>query len=115
MQIAAVILFAIAAVAGIILASTHLRGKLPPIAFAVLHGAVAASGLTLLVLSVVGGNGAGAVGTALIFFGVAAIGGFVLFARHLQKKSLPPALILGHGLLAAIGLVLLLLAIAGPR
>lgn len=44
----------------------------------------------------------------LLFFGLAALGGITLVWMKLKGKELPMYLALGHGLLAATGLVLLI-------
>jgi len=41
-------------------------------------------------------------------FVLAALGGFVLLSFHLRNKSVPRALAVIHGLVAALGLVLLI-------
>jgi hypothetical protein len=109
MLMTAVILFAVAAVLGIVLASSHLKGKFPPIAFALVHGILAASGLVILILSVVRAAEAGMGTYSLVFFVIAALGGFVLVSYHLRKRALPVGLIIVHGLMAVVGFVLLLL------
>ena len=110
----ALIVFAVAAVAGLYLAARHLRGNPPPIPLALLHGLVGAIGLVLLILAVVGADGgAGLVGVALILFLAAAIGGFVLFGMHLKGRKLGGGLIAVHALAAVTGFVLLLLAVLG--
>jgi len=49
--------------------------------------------------------------TALVLFGVAALGGLVLVFLRVGNKPLPLPLALLHGLLAASGLVLLALSV----
>ena len=107
----AVVLFALAGLLGIILAVQHLKKKNAPISLALVHGLAAAVGLVLLIIAVVNMSSAGPAGVALAIFVIAAIGGFVLFAMHLAKKLLPPALIVLHGLLAVIAFVVLLVAL----
>ena len=112
MLIAAVILFALAALFGIILATLHLKTKGAPIPLALLHGLLAAVGLVLLIIAVVQMSSAGLVGVALAIFVIAALGGFVLFAMHLMKKSLPGGLIFVHGLAAVVAFIILLIALS---
>jgi len=69
------------------------------------HGLAAAVGLVLLIIAVVHMSSAGLAGVALAIFVIAALGGFVLFAMHLTKKPLPPALIAVHGLVAVAAFV----------
>ena len=86
----ALVLFGIAALGGLYLASIRLRGaERPPTAIALVHGAVAAAGLVALLVAVMGASDPGLARTALAVFVVAALGGFFLFAQHAQKKALP--------------------------
>ena len=48
---------------------------------------------------------------AAVLFALAALGGFVLFAMHLMKRSLPRGLIFVHGLAAVVAFVLLLVGL----
>src|SRR5215470_16841034 len=100
MLVVAALLFALAALVGIILAALHLKKKDAPIPLALVHGLAAAVGLVLLIIVVVQMSSAGLAGVALAIFVIAALGGFVLFAMHLMRKKLPPGLIAVHGLLA---------------
>jgi hypothetical protein len=106
----AAILFGVGALGGVALLGLRLRGGNPPIALALVHGLVAASGLVTLILAVAGGARGPAL-TALILFGVAALGGFLLFSMHLRQKLLPVGLILVHALVAVSGYVVLLTAV----
>lgn len=107
----AILLFAIAAVAGLTMAIMHFKGKTPPRpVLAVLHGLFAASGLVVLLLAVlkVGFSGAPAIALGLLV--VAALGGFTLLSAHLRGRALPSGLVVGHALLAVAGFVTLLAA-----
>src|SRR5688572_28663845 len=111
-QIAAVIL-CLTAAGGITLAIIRLRGEpQPPTSLAMIHGLAAATGVVLLVYAIVS---LGASSQAKIALGVlvaAALGGSTLFLGfHRRNRPLPVPLVLGHGLIAAIGLALLLLAV----
>src|SRR5947208_17184484 len=58
-------------------------------------------------------------GVAVVLFALAALLGITLAAKHLKKKHAPISLALVHGLAAAVGLVLLIIAVvqmssAGP-
>jgi hypothetical protein len=113
---AAIILFAIAALGGITLAFMHFRGRTPPpLALAILHGLVAASGLVVLLLAVLKIGIGGAPTVALAFFLLAALGGFALLSFHLRGRALPNGLVAGHGLLAVTGFVVLLAAVLVTR
>jgi hypothetical protein len=107
----AVVLFAIAAAGGLVLALLRFRGRDLPMPLALIHGVVAAAGLALLAWAAFGAASSSPARASLAVFGVAAIGGFVLFARHLRNKVLPVPLVVGHAVLAVAGFVLLLSAV----
>src|SRR5437899_5264596 len=111
MLVVAAVLFALAALGGLILATLHLKKNDAPIPLALVHGLAAAVGLVLLIIAVTQMPSAGLAGVALAIFVIAALGGFVLFAMHVMKKSLPGGLIFVHGLAAAVAFVLLLIFI----
>jgi hypothetical protein len=65
--------------------------------------------LVVLLLAVV--NGAmGLTVVALVLMVAAALGGFVLFAKHLQNKELPIGLMVIHAVVAVAGFLLLVVA-----
>jgi hypothetical protein len=113
METIAVVLFAIAALGGVTLAAIHFTGKPRPLALGVIHGLAAATALVLLILVVLGAPEAGLGGVALGLFVVAALGGFVLLARHLRQQPWPSGLVLLHGGLAATAFVVLLVWVYG--
>ncbi len=115
MQTAAIVL-ALAAVGGLTLAVIRLRGApWPPLWLALGHGAVAAIGVGLLIYAALSPEGIPVLAqVALAIFILAALGGAVLFLGfHMRSKALPIPFVLGHGLIAATGLVLLLLSVFG--
>jgi len=112
METVAVILFAIAAVGGLTLAAMHLRGQLPKLSIALVHGLFAASGLVVLLIAVIQNGGFGWFGTSLVIFLIAALGGFTLISMHLRGKTLSTPLVLGHGLIAVTAFVILLIGLA---
>ncbi|MFL6337439.1 MAG: hypothetical protein ACJ754_29415 [Pyrinomonadaceae bacterium] len=108
----ALILFAIAAVGGVLMAAMRFGGReLPPMALAVVHGLFAAAGLVTLILAVLGGQRSWAAVVAVIGFVIAALGGFMLFAHHLRRKALPVNYVVIHGAGAVISFVILLVAV----
>lgn len=109
----AIILFAIAAVLGAILASNFFRGKLPPLALSFAHGLFAASGLVVLILTITKMADSGMGKYSLGAFVIAALGGFYLVSRHLGKKEVPNGVIIIHALAAITGFALLLLWVYG--
>jgi hypothetical protein len=105
------VLFAIAAVAGLVMAIQHFRGQSPPkTALAVLHGLFAASGLVLVLLALLKTGFGGKAGIAFGILVAAALGGFVLLSSHVKQRALPSGLVVAHALIAVAGFLVLLLA-----
>jgi hypothetical protein len=106
-----IVLFAVAALAGLTMAVMHFRKSTPPLpVLAVLHGGFAASGLIVLLLAVIKIGMHGAPGLALGLLVTAALGGFGLLSFHVRGRALPSGLVVGHALLAVAGFVTLLAA-----
>lgn len=109
----AVILLAITALGGLLMAGMRFSGRpQPPTLITMVHGLLAASGLTLVlyVAFTAGLPGSGWIGLLLLL--AAVLGGLVLNLRyHWERLELPIPLILGHAAAAAIGLVVLALAV----
>lgn len=103
-----VIFFAIAAVGGLVLASSVLRGKLAPWAISILHALLGASGLVLLLLEVIQGTGGGRITAALALLVVAALGGFFLASFHLRGRVAPKGIVVVHAGVAVVGFLTLL-------
>ena len=110
MLTAAIVLFGLGAVAGLVLAYLHINKKDVPFTLVIGHGALVATGLVLLILTVakVGGT---MLTTALVVFLVAAVGGFILLSYHLRTRLLPVPLIYIHGLAAVVAFVILLASV----
>lgn len=99
-----------AAVFGITLLIPVLQGKTPNRTFVFIHGGIAAVALVMLLLQYTKeGNTVPQV--SLILFVAAALGGFVLFARDLQKKPLPKGLALIHAAAAVAAFLLLVYSV----
>lgn len=107
----AVLVFAIAAVGGLVLASSVLRGKLAPWAISIVHALLGATGLALLVVTVLQGAAPGRVTAALGLLVVAALGGFYLASIHLRGKVAPKAVVFVHAGVAVAGFLTLLSAL----
>jgi hypothetical protein len=107
----AVVIFAIAAVGGLILAIQHFRGGRRPWPLAILHGLGGAAGLVLLALAVLKADAPPQAKVALGLFVMAALGGFFLFAKRLQGQGLPSPVVIIHAGVAVIGFLVLALAI----
>jgi hypothetical protein len=102
----AVVIFAIAALGGLVLASSVLKGKLAPWPLSLLHAGLGAAGLVLVLLSVMNGASVNIM-TALIILVVAALGGFFLASLHMKKQVAPKGVVLVHAGAAIAGFLLL--------
>jgi hypothetical protein len=102
----AILVFAIAAVGGLVLAASVLRGKLAPWALSLVHALLGATGLVLLVLAALGGTST-RVTAALALLVVAALGGFYLASIHLRKQVAPKAVVYIHAGVAVVGFLTL--------
>jgi hypothetical protein len=109
----AIVLFAVAASIGLLLATKAMKEKPIPSLVAAMHGIFAASGLVLLALGVMNAAEAGLGAWSLGIFIVAALGGFTLLSFHLRKKPLPIPLVVVHALAAVTGFALLLVWVLG--
>lgn len=103
-----IILFALAAVLGLIIAAAIFSGKETPKPAVYAHGAVAAVGLVLLIVYALQ-NPANYPQVSLIIFVIAALGGFYLFSNDIRKKPGPKAVVVIHALAAVTAFTLLLL------
>ncbi len=108
-----VLIFAVAAVGGAVLASKVLTGKLAPWALSILHALLGAAGLVLLAIQVLQGNGLGRVTAALALLVVAALGGFYLASIHLRKQIAHKGIVLIHAGVAVAGFLTLLTVLLG--
>lgn len=113
MLIYALCIFAVAALGGLVLASSVLRGRLAPWAISVLHALLGATGLAILVVMVLQGTAAGRVTAALGLLVLAALGGFYLASIHLRKKVAPKGVVFIHAGVAVAGFLTLLSAALG--
>ncbi len=108
-MIVALVLFGLAAVGGLVLALQRFSGKpLPSLPLALVHGLAAGAGLVALTVFVANGGGPSAARTGLVLLLIAALGGFVLFTRHLKQVALPIPVMILHALVAVAGFVTLL-------
>lgn len=109
-MVAAIVLFALAASGGLLLARLRVLNKPLPMPLSLLHGALAAAGLIALIVAV--GEGAGGLPTvALVLFVIAALGGFLLFSMTLRKKQVPIPVVAVHAIVAAVALVVLIVGV----
>ncbi len=105
---ASIVLFAVAAVLGLSILIKWLTKKDVSKGVIYSHGIFAALGLGLLVVLAVE-DPEGYPKIALILFVIAALGGFYMFFRELQKKMSPYSIAFLHALLAVAGFVALLI------
>ncbi len=100
-------LFAVAALAGLIMAARLFAQKSPPMILPVLHGLFAVSGVVTLYLAIQAGGTSPYALYALILFLAAALGGLFLISFQLRKKFPPKSIIVVHALVAvgAFGLL----------
>ena len=109
-MITIILLVAVAAGCGLTLLIPVLQGQTPKRAFVFVHGGIAAIALVMLLLEFMKeGNTVPQI--SVILFVVAALGGFVLFARDLQKKPIPKGLALVHAGAAVVAFLILLFTI----
>jgi glucose uptake protein GlcU len=111
-MIAAAILFAIAALGGMIMAMIRFSGRdYPPAFLAVVHGVFAAAGIVTLLVAALAPGVALTIRIALILFIGAAIGGFSLVYYHAQSRPLPISYVGVHGLVAVVAFIILIVGI----
>ena len=113
MMTTAAALFGVAALGGVLMAGMRFSGiPRPPAWLAMVHGLLAAAGLTLLMYAAMAVGVPRTAQLALGLFVVAAIGGAAMnLLFHWKLLPLPIPLLILHALLAAAGFVLLLLSI----
>ena len=102
-----ILIFAIAAVFGLIVLSSLLKNRETPKPAVYIHGLLAATGLVMLIAYAMS-DGAKSVTVNITLFVIAALGGFILFGRDLMKKAGPKWLAIVHALVAVTSFVILL-------
>lgn len=110
MLIYALLIFAVAALGGLFLATHVLRGKFAPWAVSMLHALLGAIGLILLIVLLVQGSTPQRVLAGFVLLLLAALGGFFLASFHLRKKLPPKTVVIVHASIAVIGFLTLLSA-----
>jgi hypothetical protein len=103
----ALLIFALTALAGIILALEVLNGKLASWPLSLAHASAGALALILLAVEVFTGHGASRTTAALAILVVAAIGGFYLASKHLMKQPAPKLAVVIHAGVAVAGFLTL--------
>ncbi|NGP88619.1 hypothetical protein [Fodinibius halophilus] len=112
MLLTTVMLFALAAVLGVVLIIKVFKDEETPKAVVYSHGGAAALALVLLIITYMK-QGESLLLISLLIFVVAALGGFVMFGLDISKKSIPKWLSVVHALAAVTGFILLLYAAFG--
>lgn len=106
----AVIVLVIGALGGLGLAGFVLRGQLAMWPLTILHALLAATGLVLTVLVLLGKGGEAApphTGLALALLLAAALVGIYLVSFHTRRRPGPKPVVLVHAAVAVVGVVLL--------
>ena len=109
----AILAFGIAAVGGLILAVHILKGKLAPWFLSIIHALLGATGLVILGLISIKGEGSSQITAALAILIVAALGGFYLASLHLRGQVAPKGVVIIHAGVAVVGFLLLLAVALG--
>ncbi len=102
------LVFAIGALGGLVLAAHVLRGKFAPWALSLLHALLGAIGLVMLILMLAQGDTPQRVVIGFVLLLIAALGGFFLASFHLRKQLPPKAVVVVHASVAVIGFLTLL-------
>lgn len=110
---AAAWLFGIAALGGVLQAVIRFSGRpYPPAWLSMLHGMLAAAGLTLMLFQALTAGVPDLAKLSIALFLVAAAGGAFLNLRfHMSSQPLPKGIVVGHALLAVAAYACLLLAL----
>lgn len=103
MIINAIIVLAITAVGGLLLATKVLNGKQAPWALSIIHALLGATGLILLTIEVMNSDWPGRLTASLAMLIVAALGGFYLASYHLRGNIGPKGIVLIHAGVAVVG------------
>lgn len=110
----ALIVFAVAALGGLTMAGVYvLRGRLAPWPLSLLHAALGAIGLLLVIYAAVKTGIPGAALVALLILAVAALGGFYLASIHVRGEVARPPVVFIHAGAAVLGFLTLLGVVAG--
>lgn len=103
-----IIILAIAAVGGVVLATKIFSGQLAPWPLSIVHALLGATGLVMLIMLVLEGSGDTRLTAALGLLVVAALGGFYLASIHVKNNVAPKNVVLIHAGVAVAGFLTLL-------
>jgi hypothetical protein len=107
-----IVLFALAAIVGVVILKNWLTSSDTSRTVVYLHGIFAASGLLLLIVFAFQNPG-NYPKASIILFAIGALGGFYMFAEDLKKRFSPMWLAFVHALLGVAGFLLLLFFVFG--
>lgn len=107
----ALIVFAIGALGGLVLATYVLRGRLAPWPLSLLHAGLGAVGLLLVIYAAITNAIPATALVALVILVIAALGGFYLASIHLRGDVAKRSLVIIHAGAAIIGFLALLGAV----
>ncbi len=107
-----IVLFAIAAAGGLVMAGMRISGdRNPPAWLAMLHGLLAAAGLTLLLFAAFTTGLPSYATWGLVLLVIAALGGLYLNLGYQEKRVLlPRSIVYVHAAIAVVGFLLVLAA-----
>jgi hypothetical protein len=103
----AVIVFAVGALGGVILATFVLRGRFPPWALSLLHAGLGVTGLVLVAISALRNPVSNPLILAITLLVATALTGLYLASRHYRNMLTPRALVATHAGMALTFLLLL--------
>jgi len=109
----ALVVFAVGALGGVMLATYVLRGRLAPWPLSLLHAGLGAIGLLLLLESALTTGISPMALTALAILAVAAVGGFYLASIHRSGKVAQRPAVFIHAGVAVVGFLMLLGVVFG--
>lgn len=104
----AIIILAITAVGGVLLATKVLSGKQAPWFLSIIHALLGATGLILLSITAIDSDWPGQLSASLALLVIAALGGFYLASFHLRGSLSPKGIVLIHAGVAVAGFLSLL-------
>ncbi|GAA0777173.1 hypothetical protein ABRZ04_11250 [Castellaniella ginsengisoli] len=104
----ALIIFALAALGGVVLAAHVLRNRFAPWLLSILHASLGAIGLVLLLILLVQGSAPQQILIGFVLLVIAALGGFFLASFHMRQKLPPKAVVVVHAVVAVLGFLTLL-------
>lgn len=103
-----IIVLAITAVGGLLMAAKILSGKQAPWVLSIVHALLGATALVLLLSQAINSGWPGTLSASLALLIIAALGGFYLASIHLRGNVAPKGIVLIHAGAAVAGVLSLL-------